>query len=234
MKEIRILHLFPKRLSLYGEYGNLSILKKVLTDGGYAVSVTEYEEGPLSLDGMDFVYVGSGTEDALLLAEGMLSPHAEAIRQSVENGTLWVATGNAMALFGSKITRKSVTSDALGLFSYTCRIDDESRISGDVLTSDDNLFGASLVGYINTSCTFDGVDAPILGLRLNPGVDPAEGYKYRSFFATQMIGPFLVKNPPALQAFCRRLTGDDTFALPADSYAQKAYETALEELSKRV
>ena len=33
MKEIRILHLFPKRLSLYGEYGNLSILKKVLTDG---------------------------------------------------------------------------------------------------------------------------------------------------------------------------------------------------------
>ena len=47
MKEIRILHLMPKLLSLYGEYGNLSILRKVLTDHGCNVSVEEWDTGDL-------------------------------------------------------------------------------------------------------------------------------------------------------------------------------------------
>ena len=35
MKEIKLLHLFPKLLSLYGEYGNVKIIEKCLSDKGY-------------------------------------------------------------------------------------------------------------------------------------------------------------------------------------------------------
>ena len=32
MKEIKILHLFPKLLSLYGEYGNMAVLRSTLEE----------------------------------------------------------------------------------------------------------------------------------------------------------------------------------------------------------
>ena len=38
MKELRILHLFPRLLSLYGEYGNVAMLKATLEEKGCAVA----------------------------------------------------------------------------------------------------------------------------------------------------------------------------------------------------
>ena len=55
MKEIKILHLFPRLLSLYGEYGNVSVLRRTLEDHGFAVTVETYENGELILDGYDFI-----------------------------------------------------------------------------------------------------------------------------------------------------------------------------------
>ena len=61
MKKIRILHLFPKRLSLYGEYGNVAVLAKTLCDLGNQVEVLSHEEGELCFDDIAMVYVGAGT-----------------------------------------------------------------------------------------------------------------------------------------------------------------------------
>ena len=49
MKEIKILHLFPKLLSLYGEYGNVAVLRRTLEDMGNTVTVDTYENGELVL-----------------------------------------------------------------------------------------------------------------------------------------------------------------------------------------
>ena len=43
MKEIKILHLFPRLLSLYGEYGNIAVLRRTLEENGYTVDVDGYE-----------------------------------------------------------------------------------------------------------------------------------------------------------------------------------------------
>ncbi len=51
MNEIKILHLFPKLLSLYGEYGNVAVLRRTLEQNGYDVQVDHYEDGPLNLEG---------------------------------------------------------------------------------------------------------------------------------------------------------------------------------------
>ncbi len=45
MKEIKILHLFPKLLSLYGEYGNMAVLRSTLASNGYGVQIDQYEDG---------------------------------------------------------------------------------------------------------------------------------------------------------------------------------------------
>ena len=227
MKEICILHLMPKLLSLYGEYGNVSILCKLLTDHGYDVSVKEWEAGALDLNGCDLIYIGSGTEDNLKEAVRRLTPYADLIRGSVESGQRWLATGNAMAIFGSS---------ALNILPYDCITEPEKRYMGDVITED--AFGGPLVGYVNTSCRFIGISTPLFSLRFgshlgnNKGDGNAEGIRYKEFFGTQLIGPVLVKNPHFLEQIAGQLSGAH-ISVSENSYLKMAYAVTLSELEKR-
>ena len=90
MKEIKILHLFPRLLSLYGEYGNVVMVKATLESKGCAVTVTECEDGSADFAAYDFIYVGSGTEDNLMVALQRLLPHAESVKESVAKGKVWL------------------------------------------------------------------------------------------------------------------------------------------------
>lgn len=227
MKEIRILHLMPKLLSLYGEYGNVSILRNVLADHGYHVSVEEWETGNLDLNGYDLIYIGSGTEDNLKEAVRRLTPYADQIRESVDADRRWLATGNAMSIF---------SSSALNTLPFDCVTDPEKRFMGDVITED--AFGGPLVGYVNTSCKFEGITAPLFSLRFgghlgnDKGSTNAEGIRYREFLGTQLIGPVLVKNPHFLEELAGRIAGCK-ITVSNDSYLKKAYAVTLSELEKR-
>lgn len=236
MKEIKILHLFPKLLSLYGEYGNIAVLRRTLEENGCTATVETYENGELSLDGFDFIYVGSGTEDTLMEAIRRLMPHKEAIAASIEGGKLWLATGNAMTLFGASVAHNEPTAEALGCFAYTTAIHDQKRYLGDVLTAE--AFGGQFVGFVNTSSVYTGIASPLLQLKLNPqlGNDKAsasDGIRYQNFYGTQLIGPVLAKNPHFLAHICSELTGS-AITIPSDSYACKAYAIALSELKNRM
>ena len=118
MKEVKILHMLPDLLSLYGEYGNVAILEKVLKDNGYSVTVQQWNNGELNISDADFIYIGSGTEENLMEAASRLLPNQEAIKQSIESGKLWLATGNAPALFGNSITWKETTQEALAIVNF--------------------------------------------------------------------------------------------------------------------
>lgn len=236
MKEIRILHLFPRLLSLYGEYGNIAVLKRTLESNDCHVTVDCFENGELNLDGYDLVYVGAGTEDNLLEAIRRLMPHSQAICQSIASDKLWLATGNAMTLFGASVTRGETAVQALGCFDYTTHIRDAKRYLGDVVTAD--AFGSPIVGFINTSCAYEGITTPLLTLQLgeklgNDKQSAGDGIKEKNFYGTELIGPVLVKNPHFLAHICHLLTGQE-INLPADSYAQKAYAIAMAELKIRM
>lgn len=236
MKEIKILHLFPHLLSLYGEYGNLAMLKAELEQAGHTVTVTHFEEGQPDLQ-QDLIYVGSGTEDNLLVALQRLAPYAEAIKESVEAGTPWLATGNAMTLFGKAVTRREQTVPALGVFEYVTEINDSTRYLTDAL-SDDSFAGAPSLGFINTCSIYRGVTAPLLQLRLgaklgNDKASAADGIREKNFFGTQLIGPLLTKNPHILSFFVQLLT-EAPHTCPPDSMIQKAYAVSASELAKRL
>lgn len=236
MKEIKILHLFPKLLSLYGEYGNVAVLRSTLEQNGCTVKVDHYEDGPLNLEGYDLVYVGAGTEDNLMETIRRLLPYGDEIKASVAGDTHWLATGNAMTLFGTAVTRYEATSEALGCFAYTATIEDDKRYLGDVLT--EAAFGSPLVGFINTSSVLTGVPAPLLTLKLNATLgndkkSSQDGIHAGNFYGTQLIGPVLAKNPHFLCHICRELTGTE-LVIDDDTNIQKAYQVALNELSARV
>lgn len=236
MKNIKILHLFPNLLSLYGEYGNIAVLRRTLSTMGCGVTVDTWEEGELDLTAYDFIYAGAGTEDNLLEAIIRLMPHRDTVKESIENGTHWLATGNAMTLFGTSVTRGADTTQALGCFGYSTIIQDDRRYLGDVLAAD--IFGAGVIGYVNTSCVYSGEIPAFLTLRLNPKLgnskdSAADGIRYQNFFGTQLIGPLMAKNPHILVHFCQSLTGEEP-TISADSNIRKAYQISLNELQKRL
>lgn len=238
MKNIRIVHLFPKLLSLYGEYGNVSIMKKYLENNEYSVTVDEYENIESGIfENADFVYIGSGTEDNLIEACERLVPYSEDVKKSVLS-SVWLATGNAMTLFGKNIERFGKLTPAVNAFEYETKIDDVKRFSGDVLSDKNNIFNTEFVGYINTSSIYNGIEGGLLKLLLNGklGNDKTsenDGFIINNFIGTQLIGPFLVKNPVALQDIYFRITGEKLI-LSEESYIVKAYKTALSELKHRV
>ena len=236
MKEIRILHLFPKRLSLYGEYGNVAVLAKTLRDLGNQVEVLSYEGGDLSFAAVDMVYVGAGTEEAIVEANAILAPFKERVANAVADGVPFLATGNAMALFGKELTLDGNKTAALGAFAYATEMSSKKRYLGDVLAKDVN--GDVYVGFINTGCVFTGTDKPAMELLLektlgNDKVTSAEGYHDGSFYGTQLIGPVLTKNPHLLSTFVKILTGEE-YTPDTDSNLQKAYEIAKRELTGRL
>lgn len=230
MKEIKILHLFPKLLSLYGEYGNVAVFANELRKAGNSVTVDSWENGELTLD-YDFIYIGSGTEDNLLEAVKRLAPHADTIKASVKD-TVWLATGNAMTLFGKTVTRGDSTIPALNVFGYTTAIHNGKRYLGDALTAE------NMIGFINTSSVYDGITAPLFHLVLNAklGNDKtaaADGIHADKFYGTQLIGPVLVKNPHFMEKIAAEITGE-RLTLSPDSNIRKAYEISLNELKKRL
>lgn len=232
MNQIKILHLFPRLLSLYGEYGNVAMLAYTLKAHGCEVTVTTCEDGNADYNAYDFIYVGSGTEDNLMVALERLMPYAHAVKESVDSGKVWLATGNAMALFGKTLTRTEELP-AVGAFDYTTCMDDSKRFLGDVLTASE----PATLGFINTSCIYTGIEHPLLELYLNKNLgndkaSAADGIREKNFFGTQLIGPFLVKNPHYMETVCTLLMGEDVKIDPASNMA-KAYQVALKELKAR-
>lgn len=231
MKEIKILHLLPKLLSLYGEYGNVAVFANELRKAGFTVTVDSWENGQLDLGNYNFVYIGSGTEDNLLEANRRLAPYADIIEASI-SGTTWLATGNAMTLFGATITRGEETVNALNLFPYAATIHNDKRYLGDVLTQDD------IIGFVNTSTVYEGITTPLFKLLLNPKLgnnktDATDGIHEEKFYGTQLIGPILVKNPHFLMKIASEVTGKPVI-LSHTSPLRKAYDISLDELKKRL
>lgn len=225
MKELKILHLLPHMLSLYGEYGNVAILSKTLEDMGHSVTVRHWNGGELDTS-YDFYYVGSGTEANILKAVELLNPHCDAIRASIEAGQIWLITGNAMALFSRQ---------GLDILPYDHEVSMQ-RYMGDVLT--EAAYGAPMIGYINTSCIFKGITTPLVTMSYGKDLDNeksgigAEGFVTKNLYATQLIGPVLVKNPHFLAHVVEQLTGN-AYVPDPNSNLCKAYAVTYSELSKR-
>ena len=75
---IRILHLFPDLMNLYGDYANLSILTHYMQLEGCPIDVTS-SNTPVDPAGFDLVYIGCGTERSSLRALELLLPFKDAV-----------------------------------------------------------------------------------------------------------------------------------------------------------
>lgn len=188
--------LFPELCTLYGDAGNILYIKSSLKDA--EITETHYQDKPLfAKERVDMIYIGSMSENNQLFAIKYLMPYKERLRELIEDGVVFLATGNAMELFGEYIADDENKWEALGLFPfYSKRKTHYFRHNSHYLGSFNDI---EVVGYKSqfSFCYGDFKDPfmKVLGGCGNTPDDLNEGIHYKNFFATYVIGPLLPFNP---------------------------------------
>ena len=204
--ELKIAHLYPDVLNLYGDGGNIMCLRKRLVWRGLGASVTRLPLGSReSLSGFDLVFIGGGQdfEQQVLLAD-LHRGRADEIRAAANDGVVFLTICGGYQMMGHYYeTFDGQRCDFIGALDlYT--VGAKKRMIGNYkFRCTDSAGGSVVVGFENHSGrTMLAPGLEPLGTVLsgfgNNGEDKTEGAHWKNVFGTYSHGPMLPKNP----AFC--------------------------------
>ena len=198
--QIRIAHLFPDLLNLYGDRGNIICLKKRLEWRGINASVKEYRLNDfLNVDEVDILFLGGGSDREQKIAANRLLDFKEDLRAYVENGGVLAAICGGYQLIGHYYQADGERIKGLSLIdAYT--VSGRDRLVGNiVLHSDFAGMQAKIAGFENhRGRTYIGSHKPLGNVTFgygNNGEDYYEGVVYRNVIGTYLHGPVFPKNP---------------------------------------
>ncbi len=221
--------LYPEFGNLFGDMANIRYLQACAPDMEFVF--TDCHCTPrFATEPVDMIYIGSMPEKKQELTIEKLRPYTQRLRELIEAGCVVLATGNAMELFGEYIADSGEQIPMLGLFPYHAdRKIQEVRHNTMFLGDYD---GMPIVGCRSqfSFCRGDFSNSfiQVRGGCGNSPEDPTEGYHYKNFFATYLLGPFLVLNPLFTKHLLRLMGHDD--ALAFEQEAMDAYQLRLSQL----
>lgn len=197
---VRLLHLYPDLMNLYGGYSNMVVLARHLKDQGFEVEVHKKSIGDsMDLSQYQFIYMGAGTEKSQRVALQDLRRFREQLKAASEAGTVILFTGNAFDTLGEQIHGLDGKDYAgLGLFPFTVSEYGERRYVGDVLCDCAWDSQHKFVGYLNHSADITGIEHPAFTMKVgveNHILTPYDGIRVRNTFGMHLIGAVLVNNP---------------------------------------
>ena len=221
--------LFPEVCNLYGDLQNIHYLKRCC--GKLEIVETDLKTKPRFLtEEIALVFMGSTTEQGLLLAAEALRPYRDDIAARVDAGQLFLATGNALDILGSYIDSDTAPRiEGLGLLdthaSYRMMQRHNSFFVGKFEDMDivgfKSLFGHSHgVGEV--------LFATVKGVGRDGTEGSGEGFRRGGLLATYLIGPLLILNPPLCKWLLRQM-GAPSDALAFEQAAMDSYEKRVAE-----
>ena len=226
---INIMHLYYDLLNLYGESGNIKILKKYFENQGIKVNIHFITiNDNICLDNIDIIYIGNGTKNNQLLALNHLKKYKKNIKEYIENNKIIISTGNSLELFGHKIDNIA----ALNIFNYNSE-NKSFRIVDEVIFKS-TLFDEYIIGFQNQEKILNINENHLFKVIKGTGDYPNslyEGYKYKNFYGTHLIGPLLVRNPKLLKYICNNLIKEknNNFKIKnIQNFENKAYTCYIE------
>lgn len=200
---INIMHLYYDLLNLYGESGNIKVLKKYFEDQNIKTNIHFVTiNDDIDLKDIDIIYIGNGTSKNQLIALNHLKKYTKEIKEYIENNKLLISTGNSVELFGKKIDE----NNALNIFDYISN-NEGFRIVDEVIFKS-NLISEYIIGFQNQEKTIKINNNHLFDVINGTGDYPKskyEGIKYKNFYGTHLIGPILVRNPKLLEYICNNL-----------------------------
>jgi CobQ-like glutamine amidotransferase family enzyme len=195
---IRVAHLYPDRLNIYADRGNIAVLTVRAAARGHALEVT-----PVGLGGdvprADLFYVGGGQDREQALVAPDFAAKGPALHEAVAGGAAFLAVCGGYQLLGrSYRDRAGAELPGIGLLPLHT-IAGERRMIGDVLL-DCGWAGRTLAGFENhAGRTILDEGAEPLGSVIagfgNDGASGFEGCRRSRVYGTYLHGPLLPRNP---------------------------------------
>jgi hypothetical protein len=254
---LRICHLYPDLLNLYGDRGNIMTLTRRAAWRGIAVEVTEVGLGEaLRPKAHDLFFIGGGEDrQQVLAAADLRAGTGAALRDAVEGGAVLLAVCGGYQLMGhAYLPAEGEPLPGIGLLDLETRHPGkrQRRLIGNLIIQcggerggqwDPDGTGGSrtLVGFENHGGrTVLGPSAQPLGHVErgwgNNGEDRTEGAVYRHAYGTYLHGPLLPKNPwlaDHLIVTALRRTHGVVMLVPLDDHLEReAHEAALKRFGR--
>ncbi|MEP6598328.1 MAG: glutamine amidotransferase [Actinomycetota bacterium] len=203
---LTLVHLYPREMNIYGDTGNVLVLRRRAQWRGISTSVMAINVGdPLPSD-TDIV-LGGGGQDA---AQGDIGAdfvaRGSTLRSMADDGVVMLAICGTYQLLGHEfLTQEGVHIEGTSVLDVTT-MGSTSRLIGN--NHIDTAYGR-LVGYENHSgLTTLGPGVEPLGTttsgRGNNGRDRTEGAVRGNVFGTYLHGPVLAKSPRFADELLRR------------------------------
>ena len=200
---IKIAHLYPEVLNLYGDRGNILCMKRRLEWRHIECSVTEVKLGESDpLTDYDILFIGGGQDfDQEVLLEDLKNGKGDSIKSAIENGKTFLCICGGYQMMGHYYeTKEGEKLPFLGAVDLYTVGSDIRMIDNYAFHTNKDAGDTDIVGFENHSGhTYlgDGVDAlgHILKGYGNNGEDQTEGVHYKNLYGTYSHGPILPKNP---------------------------------------
>ena len=207
MKPIKLVHLYPREMNIYGDTGNVLVLRRRLEWRRLPVEIAPVAVGDLLPNDAD-VLLGGGGQDA---AQGEIgadfASRGVQLRSMADDGVVMLAICGSYQMLGHEfITQEGRHIAGVGVLDVITRGQPQRLIGNNYV---DTAEAGRLVGYENHSGLTDlGAGARALGRtqpgRGNNGRDQTEGAVRDNVIGTYLHGPVLAKSPRFADDLLRR------------------------------
>ena len=246
MRELKLLYLYPDMLELYGDYGNIQVLKYRLEKRNINLIIDRYSIGDKKPDftSYDIVFAGGGADNEQSILSKDLIKFKDDIKEAIKNGVFFLLICGAYQLFGKYY--KGVEGNiipGLEIFDYyTEAIEDRKKrcIGNIVIEAKVGEKETKVIGFENHGGqTFD-IKTPLGKVLYGNGnkfEDKEEGFFINNVIATYLHGPLLSKNPDITVykiSYCleRKYNEKEILEKLDDTLEEKCREQLLNEFKK--
>jgi len=196
-RELKVLHLYPNEMNIYGDWGNVLTILKRAQWHGYDPKLIEHHPGKAFPKDVDIIIGGGGQDSGQDVVQEDLLKIGDQLHALADQDVPMLMICGMYQLFGRFFkTVDGKTLQGIGIFAAETH-GGPKRLIGNTVT--ETPFG-ELIGYENHSgLTLLDDDQPALGRIIkgagNNGQDKTEGAIYRCVFGSYLHGSLLPKNP---------------------------------------
>lgn len=222
MKTVEVL--FYEFTNLYADLFNIEYLSKC--NKNIKVIYTSIHDEPYFLShDVDMIYIGSMADKCIIPSIKKLEKYKDKIKDLIEKNKIFLVTGNAIEIFSSYIEENNKKENGLGIFDYYIKKDMNSKHASWFIGKYEDM---DIVGHRNQFSKCYNIKNKFIKKTGGYGCDLEcnnEGICYKNFYATYLLGPFLILNPTFTKYILKKLKLSDKLAFEEDIMA--SYERRI-------
>lgn len=217
--------LFPEFANLFGDCWNHRYLNACLPEAEL-IETSYCSEPCFASEDVQLVCMGAMTESQQELVIKKLLPYKDRIQAMINSGTVFLMTANAGEVFCDYIENEDGSRiDGLGIVHLHAKRDMLHRFNSVQLCSFEDM---ELVGFKAEFSQLYGDNSDFYFAEAKYGIginkkSKLEGVRIKNYFATSMVGPFLMMNPPFVK-YLMALLGVKEPKLEFEETNMAAYE----------